>query len=227
MATLNSGATKQTQAMKPTQQPTQQQPKVPVWMQGAYNDAPQTQQQVQQQQTASKNKDTLANSGPKRNDALRNNQDAGKNNDQVRLSQRPAWMDVVDAISGAAAGGTGVALGYQDAVLNAMTGAAFNNYLHSKNKDGMGPGSPMKNLNTLGRMSGRTMYGQGAPGTIDPALIAQQNGAVGGGGFGTGYGGNWRRGGGGGGGGGGWYDNQNPYSEWLKIAMGLNSWNIK
>ena len=77
-------------------------------------------------------------------------------------------------------------------------------------------------------LSGRSNGQEVGAGTLDPALWDQAAG--GGSGFGSSYGGNWRRGGGGGGGGGGWgsgYSNADNYPAWMKLAMGLNSWNIK
>lgn len=79
-------------------------------------------------------------------------------------------------------------------------------------------------------VSGRSFGNEIGAGTLDPTLWDQAAGV--GSGFGSSYGGNWKgKGrGGGGGGGGGWgsgYNNADSYPAWMKLAMGLNSWNIK
>lgn len=204
-------------AARPAQQ---QQQNVPAWLQGAYNQPAMASQPQPTQPPSNKNaRDQLANAGNKRTNAL-----------NPAREDRPAWMPVVNA-----AIQTGSSLLAGPAGIPSLMGQAYgylSPYLASllpenKGNDQLAPGSPNKDLNRLGRLSGRNMFGEGVgPGTLDPSLWNQ---AGDGSGFGSSYGGNWR-GRGGGGGGGGWgsnYGNADNYPAWLKIAMGLNSWNIK
>lgn len=222
MATLNrtgAGATQQAQQ--------QQRQNMPAWLQGAY-------QNTQQPQAASNKsaKDQMANVTPRRNDALRQNTTTTTKDKDEMDKQRPspAWWPTISTAMNTAANVMAGPAGIPNVVTQAAS--YLNPYLASllpanKGNDQLAPGSPNKNLNMLSRLAGRTMFGEGVgPGTLDPALWDQTGESNG---FGTGYGGNWRRGGGGGGGGGGsdWYNNADNYPEWLKIAMGLNSWNIK
>ena len=159
--------------------------------------------------------------------------------DADRLNERPdqpAWMDALQTGAQVAAPLLAGPAGVPQAVSNLanqfmpqiapqVAGVYSSLFPANKNRrDTFAPGSPNKNLDTLGRMSGRTMFGEGiAPGTLDPALWDQTG--EGGDGFGTSYRGNWRGGGGGYGGGGyGGYEN---YPAWVRSLMGLNSWNIK
>lgn len=229
MATLNKsgmGQSARPQQVQAQAQPRQQQAQnMPAWLRGGQMQVqPQTQAQAQAQ-ASNKNKDQLANVTQRRNDALRQAEPQQQRNDQIR-SESPAWQDMLSQVIAGVQGAGGV---YSiPAIVSGSTGAGLNQILNNKGNDQLAPGSPNKNLDRLSRVAGRTMFGEGVgPGTLDPSLW-NMAGDGSGGGFGSSYGGNWR--GGGGGGGGGWgsdYGNADNYPAWLKIAMGLNSWNIK
>lgn len=194
----------------------QQQQNMPAWI-NTYQ-----QQQQPTQQASNKGKDTLANAQP-----ARNTQVLKKNNDQLG-EHMPAWQQTLQNVTDAISVGSNIAVN----PIGWLTANVASPYLQSllpasKGNDQLGPGGPNKNLDKLGRMSGRTMFGPGVgPGTLDPSLWN----AGGQGGFGSNYGGNWK-GGGWGGGGSGWTDwgnsGGNNYPAWANYLMRLNSWNIK
>lgn len=217
MATLNrTGAA----AARPAQQ---QQQNVPAWMNA--NNA----------QTASnKNKDVLRNAlppGDKNTSNVLAPRDPRKEKDEMNLRDpRPAWMDAAQSAWNIAspllAGPAGIPNSVSQLVNTFGVPGVQSVLPAGKGNDTLAPGSPNKNRNQMGRLSGRTLFGPGIA-TIDDLAYWNQYNAPEGSGFGSNYGGNWGRGGGGGGGGGGWGGSDGGYPAWLSSLMRLYSWNIK